>query len=50
LLLKAESDQKFYRKLQDQCASLAKLVQPRREIEAWRRLLQEIKPAKRVMN
>lgn len=50
LLLKAESDRKFYRKLQDQCASLAKLVQPRREIEAWRRLLQEIKPAKRVMN
>jgi putative glycosyltransferase (TIGR04348 family) len=50
LLLKAESDQGFYRRLQDQCASLAKLVQPRREIEAWRRLLQEIKPAKRVMN
>lgn len=45
LLLKAESDEKFYRKLQGQCASLAKLVQPRREIRTWRRLLREIKPA-----
>ncbi|MGH7794899.1 MAG: selenoneine biosynthesis selenosugar synthase SenB [Candidatus Binatia bacterium] len=39
LLLKAETDEKFYRKLQSHCASLAKWVQPRREIEAWRRLL-----------
>jgi putative glycosyltransferase (TIGR04348 family) len=45
LLLKAESDQKFYRKLQDQCASFAKLVRPQREIDAWRRLLREINPA-----
>jgi putative glycosyltransferase (TIGR04348 family) len=42
LLLKAETDVHFYRSLKRQCARLAKLVQPRRELADWRRLLQEL--------
>ena len=41
LLLRAESDGKFYRSLEHHCARSAKLIQPGREIEAWRRLLKE---------
>jgi putative glycosyltransferase (TIGR04348 family) len=42
LLLKAESDGKFYRSLKRHCARAAKFVQPKREIDAWRRLLQDV--------
>jgi glycosyltransferase involved in cell wall biosynthesis len=44
LLLRAESNVEFYRSLKRHCARVAKWVQPKREIEAWRRLLREIKP------
>jgi putative glycosyltransferase (TIGR04348 family) len=44
LLLRAESNIEFYRSLKRHCARVAKWVQPKREIEAWRRLLREIKP------
>ena len=39
LLLKAESQPKFYRDLTRYCARLSDRVKPKREIEAWRRLL-----------
>ncbi|MGZ8486330.1 MAG: selenoneine biosynthesis selenosugar synthase SenB [Candidatus Binatia bacterium] len=42
LLLRAESDGKFYRELKRQCRGFARLVRPERERSAWRRLLQEI--------
>jgi putative glycosyltransferase (TIGR04348 family) len=41
LLLRAETDAQFYRALKRHCARAAKLVQPRREIAAWRKLLRE---------
>lgn len=43
LLLKAESDDKFYRSLERHCARAAKFVQPKRELDAWRRLLRAAK-------
>ena len=43
LLLKAESDRKFYASLQQHCARLSYLVQPVREIHSWRRLVDEIR-------
>ena len=46
LLLKAETDGEFYRRLQRHCARLEKLVQPQRELEAWRRLLAGIERQK----
>jgi hypothetical protein len=39
LLLKAESDAKFYRSLEKHSQRLAHRVDPATEIEAWRRLL-----------
>ena len=42
LLLRAESDSKFYRELKRQCRGFAHLVRPERERSAWRRLLREI--------
>jgi putative glycosyltransferase (TIGR04348 family) len=42
LLLKAESDRNFYRKLQRHCARAAKWVRPKRELDSWRRLLREL--------
>ena len=42
LLLRAESDGKFYRELKRQCRGFAHLVRPERERNAWRRLLREI--------
>jgi putative glycosyltransferase (TIGR04348 family) len=42
LLLRAEGDVKFYRSLKQHCARAAKLIQPKREIDAWRRLLKEL--------
>jgi len=43
LLLRAESDGAFYRSLRRHCARVAKLVQPKRELDAWRRLLRSMK-------
>ena len=42
LLLRAESDRQFYRRLSRQCRDFAPLVQPKREFSAWRRLLKDI--------
>jgi glycosyltransferase involved in cell wall biosynthesis len=42
LLLKSESNAKFYRRLKRHCAALSYLVQPKREFDAWRRLLREL--------
>jgi putative glycosyltransferase (TIGR04348 family) len=39
LLLRAETDRSYYRRLQRHCARLKKLIQPERELEGWRRLL-----------
>jgi putative glycosyltransferase (TIGR04348 family) len=41
LLLKSETDAKFYRRLKRYCAGLSSLVRPKREIHAWRNLLRE---------
>jgi putative glycosyltransferase (TIGR04348 family) len=41
LLLKAETNADFYRSLKRQCGRVANLVQPKRELAEWRRLLQE---------
>jgi len=43
-LLKAEVDMAFYRRLNRDCWQLAKLVEPTREVAAWRRLLAECNP------
>jgi putative glycosyltransferase (TIGR04348 family) len=42
LLLRSETDAKFYRRLKRDCARLSHLVAPKREFEAWRRLLREL--------
>ena len=42
LLLKAETQPQFYRSLRRRCARIAQLVEPKRELEAWRRLLRDI--------
>ena len=42
LLVKAESDPRFYRALNRQCRHFARLVRPERELTAWRHLLNEI--------
>ncbi len=41
LLLKAESDPRFYKSLKRYCDNLAYLVEPKRELATWRRLLRE---------
>jgi putative glycosyltransferase (TIGR04348 family) len=46
LLLRSETDAKFYRRLNRECARLSHLVGPRREFEAWRRLLSEFSRGK----
>jgi putative glycosyltransferase (TIGR04348 family) len=46
LLLKSENDAKFYRRLKRACARLSHLVEPKRELEAWRRLLGELRRGK----
>ena len=43
LLLQAEADVRFYRSLKQHCARAAKLIQPKRELDAWRCLLREFK-------
>jgi len=42
LLLRAESEPKFYRRLKSACARLKPLVAPERESKAWKRLLAEL--------
>jgi glycosyltransferase involved in cell wall biosynthesis len=42
LLLKAESEPKFYRSLTRYCARLSVQVKPKRERDAWRRLLRDV--------
>ncbi|HXV83141.1 MAG TPA: selenoneine biosynthesis selenosugar synthase SenB [Candidatus Binatia bacterium] len=46
LLLKSETDRKFYRRLKHYCGRLSHLVEPQREFETWRRLLNELRPQK----
>ena len=42
LLLKCETDRDFYRRLKHNCTRLKHLVEPKRELETWRRLLNEL--------
>jgi putative glycosyltransferase (TIGR04348 family) len=42
LLIKAESDPRFYRALERYCKKLSPLVKPQRELAAWRELLGDI--------
>jgi glycosyltransferase involved in cell wall biosynthesis len=46
LLLKSESDPRFYRKIQRQCRKLAALVKPQREINHWKMLLRAVSAKK----
>ena len=46
LLLRSETDSKFYRRLKRACARVSRLVEPKREFEAWRRLLREFNQRK----
>jgi putative glycosyltransferase (TIGR04348 family) len=43
LLVRAETDPSYYRRLQHACRTAAKLVEPRRERAAWRALLRELR-------
>ncbi len=43
LLVKAESEPSFYRKLKKHCTRLSSLVDPKSEVESWRKLLLELK-------
>jgi putative glycosyltransferase (TIGR04348 family) len=42
ILFRAESDRAFYRSLQSVCKRLSPLVAPKREVAAWKQLLQEL--------
>jgi putative glycosyltransferase (TIGR04348 family) len=42
LLLRAETDKKFYRRIQHQCRKLAPVVCPQREISHWKALLRAV--------
>jgi putative glycosyltransferase (TIGR04348 family) len=44
LLQRSEADKNFYRSLKSQCQRLAHLVKPKRELDAWRKLLDDIAP------
>jgi hypothetical protein len=44
LLRKSESDKKFYRRLKRHCKELSYLVHPKRELDAWRSLLHDVRP------
>lgn len=48
LLRKSESDKKFYRRLKRHCEGRSYLVRPKRELDAWRSLLNEISPTRSV--
>ena len=41
LLLRAETDSRFYHALKRHCARVAYLVEPKREIDGWKRLLRK---------
>ena len=43
LMFKAETDSDFYRSLKRQCAALSNLVEPKRELADWNRLLNELR-------
>jgi putative glycosyltransferase (TIGR04348 family) len=43
LLLRSETDKKFYRRLKRHCEGLSYLVRPKRELDAWRSLLHELR-------
>lgn len=43
LLLRAECDGRFYRRLKNHCSGLRRLVAPARERTAWQRLLRELR-------
>jgi putative glycosyltransferase (TIGR04348 family) len=45
LLMRAESDRGFYRRLKRAAARLAPLVEPAKELRAWRSLLRELQQA-----
>ena len=42
LLLRSETNRKFYRGLKRRCKELSHLVQPKREVQAWRNLVREL--------
>ena len=42
LLIQAETEAKFYRSLQRACRKQRKLVDPRRELQSWKKLLAEL--------
>ena len=46
LLLRSETDKKFYRRLKCHCEGLSYLVHPKREVNAWRSLLHEVSQRK----
>ena len=46
LLLRSETDAKFYRRLKRHCEQLSHLVQPKRELAAWRSLVRELRERK----
>ncbi len=46
LLLRSETDAKFYQRLKRHCEKLSHLVQPKRELDAWRSLVRELRERK----
>jgi putative glycosyltransferase (TIGR04348 family) len=42
LLIRAETDRRFYKVLKQRCASLRKLVDPQHEVKTWQGLLREL--------
>jgi hypothetical protein len=42
LLRRSETDKKFYRRLKRYCGALSHLVRPKRELDTWRNLLDQI--------
>jgi glycosyltransferase involved in cell wall biosynthesis len=46
LLLRSETDRKFYRRLKRHCEGLSYLIHPKRELDAWRSLLHEVSQTK----
>jgi glycosyltransferase involved in cell wall biosynthesis len=48
LLIRAESDEAFYRRLQKWCRRLAPLVDPGRERASWESLLRELRSERPV--
>src|SRR5262249_34999999 len=44
VLRQAESDQRFYTRLEEWCAGLTPMIEPARERQAWEKLLRELSP------